>query len=135
MVTRIAHVCIFARDLSQTERFYCDALGMTKRFDFFKDGAVVGYYLDAGGGTFIEVFGGGTTAEPNSNLRHLCLETDDLDALRARLAENGVAATEKSFGCDNAYQVWCRDPNGVDVEFHQYTDKSLQITGGVARLD
>jgi catechol 2,3-dioxygenase-like lactoylglutathione lyase family enzyme len=134
MIQRIAHVCILAKDLEETERFYCGVLGLEKGFEFHKLGKPTGFYLNAGGTTFIEVFAGnpeGTVA----GLRHFCLETDDLDALQQRLEAHGIKSTAKHLGCDHSWQIWCKDPNGVDIEFHEYTDRSLQLTGGIASLD
>lgn len=134
MITRIAHVCLVARDLEATEKFYCGALGMEKRFEFRKDGELVGFYLDAGGGTYIEVFRGEGQPDAPSTIRHFCLETDDLDAVKRSLAEHGVESTEKKLPCDHSWQIWCKDPDGMGIEFHQYTEESLQLRGGVAEV-
>ena len=56
MIKRLAHVCIGATDLAETERFYRDLLVMEKAFDFFRAGRQIGFYLKAGESTFIEVF-------------------------------------------------------------------------------
>ena len=133
MIKRIAHVCILARDLGAAEWFYCTALGLTKKFEFRRGGDVIGFYLDAGGGTFIEIFRG-EPAGGDSWVRHFCLEVDDIDAVKRRLDEHGVATGEKICPCDHAWQFWCKDPSGMEIEFHQYTERSLQLTGGVAEL-
>lgn len=136
MISRIAHVCIIARDLEETERFYCGALGMKAGFDFRRGDERVGFYLEAGGGTYIEIFRGDCGPDAGASpLRHLCLEVDDLDAVKRSLEAHGVSATDKSLPCDHTWQIWCKDPNGVDIEFHQYTPESLQKTGGVAQVD
>ena len=57
MIKGIAHVCLSAKDLAAAEHFYCQVLGLKKRFDFVRKGEVVGFYLSAGGRTYIEVFG------------------------------------------------------------------------------
>jgi catechol 2,3-dioxygenase-like lactoylglutathione lyase family enzyme len=134
MIRRIAHVCILSRDLDAAERFYCGALGMRKGFEFRKAGELVGFYLDAGGGCHIEVFRGEGQPDAPSPIRHFCLETDDLDAVKRRLAEHGVESTEKTLPCDHSWQIWCKDPDGISIEFHQYTADSLQLTGGVAEI-
>ena len=61
MFKRVAHICIGSNDLKETERFYCDVLGMEKKFDFVKDDELYGYYIDVGDTTFIEVFKQGAT--------------------------------------------------------------------------
>ena len=60
---------------------------------------------------------------------------DSIDAIKQRLTDNGIATTDKKCGCDHSWQIWCKDPNGVDIEFHQYTDQSLQLKGGVAEVN
>jgi catechol 2,3-dioxygenase-like lactoylglutathione lyase family enzyme len=88
MIKQIAHVCINSRELQETERYYCQALGLRKRFEFQKQGKTVGFYLEVGVGTFIEVF----EAEPPTTagaLKHVCMEVRDIDTVRSALLEKG----------------------------------------------
>lgn len=57
------------------------------------------------------------------------MEVEDIDAVAERLREMGVEAPEKKIGSDSSWQIWCKDPSGIDMEFHQYTEKSSQVTG------
>jgi catechol 2,3-dioxygenase-like lactoylglutathione lyase family enzyme len=127
-LTSIAHVCIFAANLDATLRFYC-ALGLRKQFDFTKQGRVIGYYLRVSENTFIEVFEkpGANGATSASNLSHICLETDAIEGLRQQMADAGYQPGDIKLGCDQSYQFWIKDPNGVDIEFHQYTPQSAQL--------
>ncbi len=130
MIKRIAHVCIGATDLVEIEKLYCGALGFTKRFDFTKKGKVVGFYLHAGNDTFLEVFHADEVPWHGSPIRHLCLETDDLDGLMARVKAAGYETGEKTMGADNTWQFWLKNcPNGVAIEVQQYTKDSCQHTG------
>lgn len=133
MIKRLAHICIHTNDLAETQRFFCDALGLEKGFEFEKDGALFGFYIKLGGKTFVEVFKG----EPAEvgNIDHIAIETDDIDQVISELRANGYEATDKKLGGDNTWQSWTRDPNGVRIEFHQYTDDSLQFKGGVCQVD
>ena len=133
MITRLAHVCIHTQDLGATEAFYRDVFAAERAFSFERAGEPHGYYLKFGDRSYLEVFPG----EPGAvgNINHLCLETDDLDALIARARTHGHAVTDKKLGCDHSWQCWLTDPNGVRLEVHQYTEKSLQHRGGVARVD
>ena len=133
MIKQLAHVCIVTLDLAATERFYCDVLGLSKGFDFERAGRIFGFYLKAGENTFIEVFEG-DPAGAATGIRHLCLETDDLDDVTQRLTSAGVSSTNKVCAGDHSWQIWCKDPNGIDIEFHQYTDKSMQLVGGVCKV-
>ncbi len=129
MIKALAHVCVFAQDLNRSREFYCGALGLKPHFDFFKDGALFGFYLQAGPGQFIEIFQAGPAADfRRQRIHHFCLEVEDLDALRESLIQRGVEVTPKKLGCDQAWQCWCKDPDGTEVEFQQYTPRSSQFT-------
>ncbi len=129
VIKQLAHLCIHTTDLEKTKWFYCDVLGAEMAFDFDKKGSLFGYYLKFGGNTFLEVFGGDAGAA-NGNIKHMCLEVGDIDRLAEVLKANDIEVTDKQLGGDNAWQVWAEDPNGVRIEFHQYTDDSMQLVGG-----
>jgi len=121
-------------DLDATQAFYCGMLGLEKTFDFVKEGVLYGFYIQLGNGTFLEVFAE-SAAECPSRIRHLCFEVEDMDLALQRLDEKGVAHTEKKLGADHTWQTWIKDPDGIDIEFHQYTEKSSQLTGTECRVD
>lgn len=130
MIKRIAHVCIGAKNLDAVEKLYCGALGFSKRFDFIKNDKVVGFYLHAGDDTFLEVFHADEVPWHGSPIRHLCLETDDLDAVLAKVKAQGYKVGEKKLGADHTWQFWIQDaPDGVAIEVQQYTKESCQHTG------
>ena len=133
MIKQLAHVCIHSPDLAATEKFYVETLGLGKGFAFMKDGSVFGFYVNLGASTFLEVFEGEKAQE--GSIKHMALEVDDIDQVIAALRENGFAATDKKLGADNSWQCWTEDPSGVQIEFHQYTGTSLQLTGGVCEVD
>ena len=136
MIRGLAHVCIGALDLDDTERFYCDGLGCTRRFNFLRGGARVGFYLRMPDGTFIEAFQQDEIdRRAKSPISHLCFETGDLDETIRHLASMGCEVTEKILGGDHSWQAWTTDPNGVRIEFHQYTIESCQVTGWDCVLD
>ena len=130
MITGIAHVCIVARDLAATERFYCRGLGLAKTFRFLKNDREIGYYLRVNETNFIEVFQdteASTAAQPL--IRHVCLQVASLDPVIARLRQHGYEVTEKKLGADQSWQAWTADPGGVKIELHEYTLNSSQTTG------
>ncbi|MBI1336855.1 MAG: VOC family protein [Phycisphaera sp.] len=130
MIKQLAHVCIGCTDLDAATRFYCDCLGFTRVFDFVKDEKTIGFYLGAGGNTYIEFFKADSVPDTASPIRHLCLETDDIDAVIAQLHKYGYHTGPKKVGGDQSWQVWVSDaPDHVKIEFHQYTDQSSQRTG------
>ncbi len=98
-----------------------------------KDDALFGYYIKLGNDSFIEVFKGDPGAA--GNIDHLAIETDDINQVISTLRSNGFDATDKKLGVDKSWQSWTEDPNGVKIEFHQYTDESLQFRGGACEVD
>ena len=111
MIKQLAHVCIGANDLAESEKFYCDILGLKKTFDFEKEGAPYGFYVALGATTFIEVFIQNDPANyERPIMRHLCLEVDDIDAFIAAVRGKGTEVTDKKLGRDQSWQCWVKDP-------------------------
>ena len=136
MITGLAHVCIGALDLDATERFYCEGLGCRRHFNFLRGEERVGFYLRLPDGAFLEAFRQEELdRQAKSPIGHLCFETEDLDGLVRHLASMGCEVTEKTLGGDHSWQAWTTDPNGVRIEFHQYTPESCQRTGWDCVLD
>lgn len=129
-IKQLAHVCIFANDVEETKKFYKDVLGLDPVFHFLRDGRKFGFYLNAGGRTHIEVFEKAEAEFTDKNqINHMCLEVEDMDAAVAHIAAQGVDVTEKKNGCDDTWQAWIKDPNGVKIELFEYTDESAQFVG------
>jgi hypothetical protein len=60
---------------------------------------------------------------------HLCLEVEDIPALRTTLIARGIETTKLLFGIDSSWKMWCKDPDGTPIEFYQSTAQSNQFTG------
>ena len=133
-IKSIAHICIKAKDLEATRHFYCDLLGFEKVFDFIKEGRVSGFYFKVGNNTFVEVFEGGAGGS-DSPMLHICFETDDIEELKKTLDSRGLRTTEIKLGTDNSYQCWVKDPDGIDIEFLEYTKDSSQKTRRNAEMN
>jgi glyoxylase I family protein len=130
MIKAMAHICISTKNLNETENFYCSCLGLTKKFDFIRDGKVFGYYLQINKNNFIEVFQtDANSSEEEPQVKHFCLEVDNIDTTIEEIRKCGVDITDKKKGCDNSWQAWLADPNGIKIELHQYTEKSSQVVG------
>lgn len=130
IVRQIAHICIFARDLEETADWYKRVLGFEKIFNFTRNGEVFGYYLDAGGDTHIEVFHKPEAEFSERNqINHICFEVVDMDDAIAHIRAQGIEVRDKSNGCDDTWQSWITDPNGVKIELFQYTGDSAQFVG------
>jgi catechol 2,3-dioxygenase-like lactoylglutathione lyase family enzyme len=130
MIQALAHVCLYSKDLARTEAFYGN-LGLPVQFRFMKEGKLIGFYLKITPGQFIEVFlRDSQGCSGDIPIGHLCLEVADLVEVRAKLSAFGVETTEPKLGADQSWQMWCKDPDGTPIEFHQYTPESLQRNGG-----
>lgn len=129
MIKGFAHVCLAAKDLAAAEAFYCKGLGLRKAFDFIREGRVIGIYLQVGPRSYIEIFQADSVeAKAVSPILHFCLEVEDIDDAGRRLTDHGYPATEKKLGPDQSWQMWTTDPSGARIEFHQYTERSCQLT-------
>ncbi|OHV86382.1 VOC family protein [Mesorhizobium sp. ORS 3428] len=130
-VKQLAHVCIFAHDLEATRRFYRDVLGIDTRFNFLRDGKIFGFYLDCGGRSHVEVFEKSESSYSDRNqINHFCLEVEDIDTAIAHIRSKGIEVTPKKLACDDTFQAWITDPNGVRIELFEYTGKSAQFAAG-----
>jgi catechol 2,3-dioxygenase-like lactoylglutathione lyase family enzyme len=126
-IKSVAHVCVKSTDLDATAAFYCGPLGMTRHFDFMRQGKLIGFYMKATNETFVEVFlADEVEAVEKRVLNHFCLETEDLKGLHEKLVAAGYTPGKITLGCDHTSQFWMKDPNGMDLEFQEYTDKSAQ---------
>lgn len=130
-VKQVAHVCIFANDLNETQSFYEDVLGLDIAFNFLRDDKIFGFYLNTGGRSHVEVFLKPEAAFDEKNqINHMCLEVENIDNAIAHIRGKNVEITDKKIGCDETFQAWIKDPNGVKIELFEYTDKSAQFNGG-----
>lgn len=129
MIKGIAHVCIGAVDLDTTEDFYCRILGMEKVFSFKKNEEIKGFYLKVGHETFIEVFPENDQYSGIQKVRHFCLEVDNIDALIKYVRKKGYDISDKVRASAGNWQCWATDPNGVQVEFQEYTENCSHKTG------
>ncbi len=127
-VKSIGHICILSKDLEATKHFYCDLLGFEKIFDFIKEGRVSGFYFKISNDNFIEVFENKKTENTHSKMLHICFEVEDIKGLKKMLDSKKIKTNEISLGSDNSYQFWVKDPDGIDIEFQEYTKASSQRT-------
>lgn len=90
-------------------------------------------YLEFAPGQFIELFAttpGTPISERNPQkvgYQHFALEVEDIQEARTSLIAAGVPLLrDASLGPDNTWQLWITDPDGNELELHQYTFASLQ---------
>lgn len=128
-MVKLAHVCIETDDISKTEAFY-EKLGLQRQFEFRNDDdELVGLYMAFTDNTFLEII---KVLKPREEgaVRHFAIEVEDIDATLQELSAKGIDVTEKKLGVDKTWMITSRDPNGIFIEFHQYTAESLQQCGG-----
>ena len=131
LIKQVAHVCVKTHDLKAAEEFYVGVLGLEKTFDFNRASGCMGFYLSAGGRTYVEVF-----TDPKAPLPvfgqfdHFCFEVTNIDAAIAHIRSKGVEVTNKKYGVDDTWQAWLADPSGTRIELFEYTPKSAQFVGG-----
>ncbi len=130
IIRQIAHVCIFSSDIDVTSKWYRDVLGFEIAFNFTRNGAIFGYYLVAGGDTFVEVFHKSEAKFAETDrINHICFEVVNMDEALEHIRSLGVEARDKSIGCDDTWQSWITDPDGTKIELFQYTGESAQFVG------
>ena len=125
-IKRLSHVSLSSRDLAATERFYVDVMGFEIAHEFRDPaGERYGFFLHAGGGTYIECFLGEPAAAAAGAFRHMCFEVDDIAGFAARLKAHGIADVVPRRGrTDRVLQLAFTGPDGIEVEIHQHDEQS-----------
>ncbi len=54
---------------------------------------------------------------PQGRATHMAIEVEDVEPVKQRLSEEGIAFREGEIILTNMRQVFCRDPDGYGVEF------------------
>ena len=133
MITGIAHTAITVKDMDVSVRFYTQALGLVRAFEFQHPdtGAPWIVYLSVAPGQFVELFYGGTEEQPwNDRLigfNHLCFQVDDIHASVQAIRDAGYPIDdEPRQGVDLNWQAWVTDPNGIRIELMQVMPGSPQ---------
>lgn len=126
-IKRLSHVSLSSRDLAATERFYVGILGFDIAHTFLNSaGERYGFFLHAGGGSFLEFFQKPDAGHEDGLFRHLCLETDDIEAVAGKLRTSGITDfTIKRGRTDRILQFFILDPDGIQVEFQQHDAESV----------
>jgi hypothetical protein len=58
----------------------------------------------------------------------------DIEQIISTLRRHGYDVGDKKLGADASWQAWTRDPNGIRIEFHEYTPESMQLRGGISKV-
>jgi predicted N-acetyltransferase YhbS/catechol 2,3-dioxygenase-like lactoylglutathione lyase family enzyme len=138
MIRQLAHLCFFTDQIVSMVNFYQNGLGLPVRFTLNDDdGNLMGYYLDCGNSSFVEIFnqslavkqwGGQVQAMVSgSQFRHLCFEVTGLEGYIKTLEGRGIKVGGITTGMDMSRQAWTADPDGNAIELMEYTNLSLQL--------
>jgi len=117
---RLHHVALIVSDLEAAAAFYEGVLGLSR--DMRPDLGFPGifYALDGGGQIHLmridDPYTGCAMPAHGGRDRHLALAVTDLEAVRARLEDAGIAYTPSRSG---RTALFCRDPDGNAVELFQ----------------
>lgn len=122
---RLNHVGIYTKDFDASLRFYKQVVGLREAFTIrSKEGKVVFTYLHINRDTFLEL----TPATPDHapGLSHIGIWPEDFDGRVAALRQRGAKVDDPRIGSSKARITNVLDPDGVAVEFLEYTPGSLQ---------
>jgi len=131
MNLKIHHIALTVRDMNESVEWYKKVFDAKQIERYAKHGLEI-VHLQIGDAR-IELFAGNPKAQALPEYRksvqtdirvvgakHVCLETDDIDALKKKLRESGVEfATEIDTAGFGGRYVFIKDPNGILIELYQ----------------
>lgn len=126
LIKRLSHISLSSRDLAATERFYVDVMGFCVAHEFRNAaGELYGFFLHAGGGTFLEFFFQPDTPPAIGAFRHVAFEVDDIERAAAHFRARGFPEIVIKRGrTDHILQFFITDPDGTQIEFQQHDEQS-----------
>ena len=114
MAFRLTHVHIKTPDPQKTAQFYVENLGATIEAELGQQG----YRLDLHGLKLnITTFIAEQTREQRYGMEHIAIDTDDLDALVAKLKAQGIRILEETTIPGGRRVCFFEGPDGVQLEF------------------
>jgi len=133
MIQSIGHLAITVKDMDKSLDFYTRVLGFSKSFELNNPQTDEPWivYLHMGNGQFIELFYGGTVdyswKADDRAYNHVCFVCDDMQKTAKQIEDAGYKLDKQpKLGCDNNWQCWVSDPDGVRIEIMQLGEDSPQ---------
>lgn len=122
LVKGIAHAAFWTDDMKNTEQFFTDYLGYAAPYYVDIPGQPRIMLVKINDRQYVEFF------EDSENrlvkYRHTAFETDDVEAMRQYLRVAGVPVPDECTDTGLGFKAFfCKDFNGHDVEFVEYTGK------------
>ena len=113
MTLKLNHVHLKTRDPERTAKFYVDTLGAK-----IVGPAGSGYRLDLHGLSLnVTKFHETQTREQKYGMEHIAIDTDELDALIAKLKAQGINILEQTVVSGGRRVCFFEGPDGVQLEF------------------
>lgn len=126
MIKSLSHICLATHQLENLIEFYCGQLDCHIVHEFRNDqGERYGAFLAVGNSkTFIELFNqmSDRPIKAGGAFRHICFEVDNVVEMAAKFTARGTSANVKRGRTDGVYQFTINDPDGNEIEFHQYDE-------------
>lgn len=124
MIESLMHIAIYATDMRRSADFYCRVLGGEQVFTVNgEDGEPSMMYIRLAPGQYIEMFRAAPGAEAVKSpvgFTHLCLTVSDIQSAADEVRARGwPIRVEPKAGKYGNYQLWIRDPDGMDIELMQ----------------
>ena len=147
MKVEFGHSAFQTNNFDKMIDFYVNIIGLQRHFTLYRsDGTIWLTYLKAENGCFIELFDmpEGHFDNINSTHRHICFIVKDILEAAEEFHEKGITLYygPSSYGNIAPYPFVPRmgkcgslgffivDPDGNQIEYHQFTDMSLQMMSG-----
>lgn len=114
MTLKLNHLHLKTKDPEQTVRFYVDNLGAK----IVNQSPRGGYRLDLHGLSLnVTQFLDDQKREQKYGMEHIAIDTDELDALIAKLEAQGIHILEKTVVSGGRRVCFFEGPDGVQLEF------------------
>ncbi len=143
MKMKLGHCAFRASNLERSIDFYVNTLGLTNHFTLRKeDGSIWLVYLRTSSGEFIELFDEpGEYSNEHTAQQHICMIVDSIEKAAAEFNAKGISVYygptsmgnkasvpfKKNMGKCGSYGFFIVDPDGNEIEFHEFTPMSLQL--------
>jgi predicted enzyme related to lactoylglutathione lyase len=125
-VLGVNHVGINVADFDAAMKFYTEQMGFKKAFVVNdKDGRPTQGYIHVSRNTFLEIRPAGPN-QPVGAITHVGIEVENIKAVLARLAKNGVKVEEPRPGINFATIANATSPDGTRMELSELGPESLQ---------
>lgn len=119
-ITGVAHIALFVHDIEKSRAYYKDFLGFGDLYSLERpEAGLATTFIKINDRQYIELF---PEVEPCSDrLKHIAVETDNVEVMRVYLASMGVTVPDKpTLGPIKNLSFTAKDPDGHGVEFVQY---------------